>query len=582
MNFSDDYIKKFDDNNNFLRYSSDLIDKIKLRIKEKLINSFILRIEREKNVEKYINEINNKQSENFNISEYFFVNKNDRNFLSNENFEIFKNLNENLNYTNFQEKSNINNNNNFLNYSKLNNSNTNNNQSSGNYFLNKNRKKNLLNSYFSSKKFIDFTTIFLTSIEEFQSKFNEREIIQFIKNFDESKKRNKIEIMNKDKSKIKDNLNGLITIKNKKNVVESFISNENYKNENEKDYENPQNSTVLLLKDNLKKIFKKRRIGKVILYDEIQNSYFTDFNYDISESKINTRKIRFFIDLENDCDVYINDTIYYEKNNESNLIDHLILNNNNENIEPRSINSETRNINFFIFNRRLNMFSVNTELNMEKLDTKFDNFDINYEYMVHNLIKSREIIFKKNYTNILNNDINFYEKIKIEKNLSQNLKNFSKNTEDEDYFWKNIRNSYLFDNITTFFFKNLRLENYGIEKSVKKINEFIWKINNEIIDKKVFLEIEFLFSLGEDFEYDKINFNFKTTRSIKELFYKKFHIFTWKGVLLPYEVKNIKCAFPMSFECKNKFKNDLSIFILLFLFIIFLILILYSIRKMII
>ena len=138
------------------------------------------------------------------------------------------------------------------------------------------------------------------------------------------------------------------------------------------------------------------------------------------------------------------------------------------------------------------------------------------------------------------------------------------------------------NNFTNFLFGNLKKKNNQTEKNIKKFNEFMWRVNNENIDQNIYLELEFLFAIGDNFDYNKIKFNFKTTRTTIKLYEKEFQSFTWKGVLLPYEVKNIKCAFPLVFEsCGNKLNYDVSIFMLLSLFVVFLVLIIYLIGKLI-
>lgn len=600
MNFSDDFIKKFQDNKNFLRYTNNLIDKVKLRIKEKLINSFILRIEREKNAEEHLKRLYKGDFQSLNVSDYFSTDVIQKGLLAdNDYLEYLGNPNENKdnNFT-LKKFSAVD----FNNSSSFNLSNRIK-ENSTNSYLNKKSKRliNLLVSLKSSKKFIDFTSVFLDSDEEFQSKFNEREILQYIRNLNEINKRKK-------QDENQNNSNSLAeahstNAKKKKSKffnfeIDSINSKKNNSNEKE-------NKTNLITKEEeanaTEKLFEKKRKNKESLSDQIKNLNLINVNYDIPESKAKRRKIKFFIDLENDCDIYINDTVHYENNKELNMIDHLILHNDVENIDPRSINSENREINYFIFNRRLNMFSVNFENHMEnQIESELaaapgteKDFEINYEYMANNLIKSSQFILKapinstnyftKNNSSFDNNFNNINKRINF--NLNNTDDNLDKNfNDDEESFWNNFQNSYLFDNnITSYLFGNLKKKNKKLlEKNIKKFNEFIWRVNNENNEQNIYLELEFLFALGDNFDYNKIKFNFKTTRTSKFIYDKEFQIFSWKGVLLPYEVKNIKCAFPLAFEsCGNRINYDLSIFMLLSLFVVFVVLIIYLISKII-
>jgi len=582
MNFSDQFIGKFQDNKNFIRYTNNLIDKVKQRIKEKLINSFILKIEREKNAEEHLKRLYKSDFQNLNISDYYSTDMIQKELLSHNSYlEYLGNSNNNLtNSNNYTKKL----------YGKLNNFILSNETKENitNSIINKKSKRliNLLNSLKSSKKFIDFTNVFLDSDEEFQSKFNEREIIQYIRKLDDMKIiKNQEQKLNSSNSLSEANLSNA---KKKKNIFafEYFNLKENI---NATQKENKTNINMAKEAKEAEISMEKNQKIKESLSDQIKNLNLTNVNYDIPESIAKRRKIKFFIDLENDCAIYINDTVVYENNKELNMIDHLILHHDFENIDPRSINSETRDINYFIFNRRLNMFTVNIDNQKENSSEAEKDFEINYEYMADKMIKSKQFILKENNSNITfannltSNDSNaFNNKSKV---FSVNSDYLDKNdSEDEDSFWNNIQNSYLFDNnITSYLFGNLKKKKkLFLEKTITKFNDFMWRVNNQNKDQNIYLELEFLFALGDNFDYNKIKFNFKTTKSSMKIYDKEFQIFSWKGVLMPYEVKNIKCAFPLAFEsCGNRFSYDFSIFMLLSLFIIFIVLIIYLISKII-
>lgn len=588
MNFSDDFIKKFQDNKNFMRYTNNLIDKVKQRIKEKLINSFILRIEREKNAEEHLKRLYKSDFQNINSSDYYSTDMIQKQLLANNAY---------LDYlANSNEKSN--------NYSSINfvlkkfNNTLMTNRTKDNITISIGNRKSkrlisLLNNMKSSKKFIDFTNVFLDSDEEFQSKFNEREILQYIKKLDEIKIRKKIDNRYDSSYALKDD--NSTYYRNKKNKLLPIDFLKEIKNNEDKinNYSQIGNKINITFNEEAKeaeKIMEKKRKNKEILSDEIKNLNLINVNYDIPELKAKRRKIKFFIDLENDCNIYINDTVFYENNKELNIIDHLILHNDVENIDPRSISSESREINYFIFNRKLNMFSVKIDDEKENSNKQQDDFEINYEYMADNMIKTRQFVLKENnLTNNLSSSSNknysasdFNNKRKFIDNNSFDLNN--NENDDEESFWNNIQNSYFFDNnITSYLFGNLKkINKKQFDKNIKKFNDFMWRVNNQNNEENIYLELEFLFALGENFDYNKIKFNFKTTRSTKKIYDKEFQMFSWKGILMPYEVKNIKCAFPLAFEtCGNILTYDFSIFMLLSLFIIFIVLIIYLISKII-
>lgn len=603
MNFSDSFVKRFDNNKNFIIYTNDLIDKIKLRIKEKLIHSFILRIEREKNAENHLKSIKSKISNTNNIIDNSLMNNQTRQFFQDEYSYIADKLN-------ISEKGFINN----LTYNleriiDVNNVSLKNITKSDLSDLIKYDKKkykrliNLLENIKYSKKFIDFTNVFLDSDENFQSKFSEAEILQNLKLLNDFKKSKKLN--NKTKShfnKIKYEHLFNITIQDKSSEVNLNISISNKSflmtSKDHKDIKinNSNSDDKLFLKkkeaiaEDIKSSSTKNDMKKEELNREIKSLNLINVNYNYSDIVSTRRKIRFFVDLENDCNVYINDTLIYNNKKDSDIVDHLILHNDVDDVEPRSISSEKKAINYFIFNRKLNMFSVNLDDNYKEKDYSLldmdsfqgDNgdYDITYEYMANRLIKIKKFS-SKNLTNKNITDINNSSNSSI--TLKNNLKAVSSektfDNEDSNFFLNNYYN-YLENNLTSLLFGDSYKKLELLNKNIKKFNEFVWKINNENIDKNIYLELEFLFSLGNDFDYDKIKFNFKTSRSEMTIFDRNFQVFEWKGTLLPYEVKNIRCAFPLAFNtCGNKINFDISIFFLTSLFLIIIVLTIYLLTK---
>ena len=95
------------------------------------------------------------------------------------------------------------------------------------------------------------------------------------------------------------------------------------------------------------------------------------------------RTIKFYLSKSEECSVYINDSVSYEKLSNINFVEHMVLHNNGESIEPKGVYSDQVTINFFAFNRKLNIFSVYFENHKD-----YANFTIEYDYTAKNLLKS--------------------------------------------------------------------------------------------------------------------------------------------------------------------------------------------------
>jgi hypothetical protein len=92
------------------------------------------------------------------------------------------------------------------------------------------------------------------------------------------------------------------------------------------------------------------------------------------------RVVRFYI--SHDCTVSINDRVNYNIVNPVNFVEHMILHNNADTIEPKTVYSDDFGINFFAFNKKLNIFSVYFD------PPESTNFTIEYDYNAINLIRS--------------------------------------------------------------------------------------------------------------------------------------------------------------------------------------------------
>jgi hypothetical protein len=69
------------------------------------------------------------------------------------------------------------------------------------------------------------------------------------------------------------------------------------------------------------------------------------------------RVIMFYISQE-DCNILVNDTIRYEQHEHANIVEHMILHNNAEYIDPKGVFSSDIEINYFVFNKKINLYSV--------------------------------------------------------------------------------------------------------------------------------------------------------------------------------------------------------------------------------
>jgi hypothetical protein len=246
-----------------------------------------------------------------------------------------------------------------------------------------------------------------------------------------------------------------------------------------------------------------------------------------------SRHIKFFISKTQECSVFINDTVMYENINNINFVEHMILHNNAENIDPKGVYSENVNINFFAFNRKLNIFSVYFDNN--KIENKGkNNFTIEFDYDAINLIKT-----------MANKD------------------------KDED---SNSNHHKITNNKTT-------LPSFRSHQSQSNsYNNFIWKIlNQNFLKNKEMINIEIFFDLGKDFEHEDVEFSLNFTKSIIDEEKKSIVKYEWKGMIEPQEVLVLQAKFPLYFEhCGNLNINLVMIFVGS-IFIIFLIGMLYII-----
>ena len=235
------------------------------------------------------------------------------------------------------------------------------------------------------------------------------------------------------------------------------------------------------------------------------------------------RLIKFYVSHASECSIFVNDTVTYNNINNVNFVEHMILHNNAENIDPKGVYSEDVNINFFAFNKKLNIFSVYFDNNKKStrnstIIKNYKSFSIEYDYEALNIIKSN-IVKDGELRSGSNND--------------------------------------------TFLISS---------------NSFIWKIlNQNLMKSKENITIEIYFDLGKEFENEEVEFSLNFTKSIINTDKKTLIKYIWKGSIDSQEVIILQTRFPMYFEhCGNISINLVMIFVGA-IFIIFLIGMLYVI-----
>jgi hypothetical protein len=113
---------------------------------------------------------------------------------------------------------------------------------------------------------------------------------------------------------------------------------------------------------------------------------YTFYDYRSYDYAAVSRTTKFYFSLSNECNSLINDTIIYKQSNRSELdyIEHLLLNNNVESIEPKGVFSQDLNVDLFIYNRKFNLFTV-----FLNKTGKTEGYSLEYVYSANNMIKSR-------------------------------------------------------------------------------------------------------------------------------------------------------------------------------------------------
>jgi hypothetical protein len=253
------------------------------------------------------------------------------------------------------------------------------------------------------------------------------------------------------------------------------------------------------------------------------------FNTDFSTLK---RDLKFFISKTTRCNVQVTDTVLFRKETEINFIEHWILHNNVEDIDPKSVTSNDVNIRYYTFNRKMNAFTV------------YFNFDEN-----HSDKKEFTIIFQ-------------YDAV----NLIKSYNNFPEGT-DSDSFFIDAKDKIERD----------KLDNYNYN-----YNTFLWKLYNKNFPsvRMEYITIEINFDMGRDFGKYNIfsvdpKFNFKKIIQ-KNVFDEMTNVkYLWNGSVDSQEVLVMEIKFPLYFENCKYLNMNIIMVILGSIFIVFVILMLY-------
>jgi len=561
FNIPEVYRKNFSTEDDFEQFLKNLICKLKIRLTDKLLQSFQLR----NNIKKQLNKedqfyqkegfaIKNKNEFSCNFFEYVKIIKNlkSKSFEKMINKDYYKeSMNININNTstihasnNLKSKENFNNFSNKENESlaiKLNKKNesnlvlkTNNKINKRYYnqiiqnpeaFLKLKKEINETNFFYdredlivSNKSFYDFSNIFFKTDKSFQTKIFGKRLVDFFNAENSTLNDDLLDAFIKFSENLKFDKEADQEIK-----ISKFKKKLNYYSR----LESGKNQDLNLSNLRSLKISDTNKTGNLDYSDknnthddysflargfnysnEIENKEatmkFPDLNYTYA-SPIK-RIIKIYINQENECDVYFDDSVYYEANNYTKFfMDHIILNGKSKIIQPREVKASDAFIDYYIYNRKMNMFTLEVEKKTGK------NFSINYDYTASGLISS-----------FSNND----------KYISQ----------EENNEWNFLK----------------------------------WKIYNENFEnKRLDIEIEVYLGLGNEFNYESIKFNYPFEKQIKNIGVTNLTYFSWKGSLLPYEVMKIETIFPLIF--KNCGVESMSSYIIILgsLFIIYVIITLY-------
>ena len=281
------------------------------------------------------------------------------------------------------------------------------------------------------------------------------------------------------------------------------------------------------------KLFKRnnRRSKK----EKMRNLFFGD----IMSSK---RSLTFHISRVTECTVLVTDIVTYKLTMSNlNFVEHIILNNNSEQIDIKSVTSQDIKITDYSYNTKMNMFIVYFDSNAEKPE----NFSVIFQYEAKNLIKT-----------VGNPEILDSEQEEVGGRNFKQFKNFKNlnSTRNIENNHTNEKNSSANTN-----FLETKIKSVSTDPSLQN-NSLVWKIYNKNFNSED-IEIKLIFDLGKDF----VNY-FIHSRNNQMKFIKKIHEtkeksiveYDWSGENEFYSVIVMDVNFPLYFE--NCRYDNMSIF----------------------
>jgi len=198
-----------------------------------------------------------------------------------------------------------------------------------------------------------------------------------------------------------------------------------------------------------------------------------------SEYICTQRNLKFYISQHNQCNVIVNDQVYYDQlKSNTKLLEHMILHNNADSIEPISVTSNDIDIVSFAFNKRLNLFTAFFE-NPKNITKPI----VDFKYLAENLIKTNKGSItngkESNDTNsflwkvVNQNLIKVTEKINLEVffNAGDDFSKFN-NTNDADAVSSNLNFTKIFPDLNNNKLVNSLENNKTINKNELDEDDF--------------------------------------------------------------------------------------------------------------
>jgi hypothetical protein len=181
----------------------------------------------------------------------------------------------------------------------------------------------------------------------------------------------------------------------------------------------------------------------------------TDLPLSYDDFIVRERTVKLYISQYADCNVLVNDTLLYEHTEDANIVEHMILHNNAETIDPKGVFSNDIQINYFIFNKKLNLYTVvfNNTLHDKA-------YSVEYDYIANGLIKESRDSSEDGNSGAVNNTF-------IWKLFNENINQPGHNLTIEIYFNLGLRfieEDVYFNNLKFNKTVNAEAENSGIVK----------------------------------------------------------------------------------------------------------------------